>query len=107
MAVTSGGDRCLRRWALLTFIHVGATAKTHGIPEIIGSYFFGLAPLVVLMWFNWEFVGVLVPLFILYIRSKRYFEKWIDGYTGDCLGAVEQLAECICLLSYIGLWKFM
>ena len=82
-------------------------AKSHGITEVIGSYFFGLVPLIVLMWINWKFVGVLLPLFLLYFFSKRYFEKWIDGYTGDCLGAVEQLAECVCLLSFVALWKFM
>ena len=39
--------------------------------------------------------------------SKRYFEKRLHGYTGDCLGAVEQLAECICILFYLGLWKYI
>jgi len=82
-------------------------AKTHGAQEIFGAYIFGLLPLAVLSWFHWEFALVIIPLFILFIRSKYYFEKWIDGYTGDCLGAVEQLAECICILSYIAIWKFM
>jgi rhodanese-related sulfurtransferase len=35
------------------------------------------------------------------------FQKWIDGYTGDCLGAVEQLAECLILITFLALWKFM
>ncbi len=82
-------------------------AKTHNTPEIVGAYLFGLAPLVALIWFNLKFALVIAPLIVLYILSKRYFEKWINGYTGDCLGAVEQLAECVCLLSYIALWKFM
>jgi adenosylcobinamide-GDP ribazoletransferase len=50
---------------------------------------------------------VLLPLFLLYYFSKRYFNKWIDGYTGDCLGAVEQLAECVILVTFVVLWKFM
>jgi len=82
-------------------------AKSHGLPEILGSYTFGLFPLLILAWFEWKFIVVLVPLFILYFFSKRYFEKWLDGYTGDCLGALEQLAECVCILSFVALWKFM
>ena len=82
-------------------------AKSFGFPEIFGGYFFGLLPLFVLSWFNWKFILTLAPLFVLYLFSKNYFEKKIDGYTGDCLGAVEQLAECVCLLSYLALWKFM
>ena len=82
-------------------------AKTHGPQEIIGAYIFGIIPLVVLSWHNWRFAIVALPLFILYMLSRRYFEKWLDGYTGDCLGAVEQLGECVCLLTYVALWKFM
>lgn len=82
-------------------------AKTHSRTEILGAYFFGLLPLVGLVVIHWLYALTLVALFVLYYRSKRYFEKWIDGYTGDCLGAVEQLAECVVLLSYLALWKYM
>jgi adenosylcobinamide-GDP ribazoletransferase len=82
-------------------------AKTHGAQEVIGAYLFGLAPLGVLAYFNLKFAIALLPLLLLVFISKRYFEKWIDGYTGDCLGAVEQLGECICILTYVALWKFM
>lgn len=82
-------------------------AKAHSLKEIIGAYFFGLAPLITLCLFQWEFFIVILPLFLFYFYSKRYFNKWIDGYTGDCLGAVEQIAECICLLTFLALWKFM
>lgn len=80
-------------------------AKSHGSKEIIGAYFFGLSPLFLLQ--NLNFLVVVVPLFIVFWYTKRYFEKWIDGYTGDCLGAVEQIAECVTLLSFVTLWKFM
>lgn len=82
-------------------------AKAHSYKEIIGAYFFGLLPLIVLSFFQWKFCFVIIPLTILYFFSKRYFNKWIEGYTGDCLGAVEQLAECVCLLTFLALWKFM
>ena len=36
-----------------------------------------------------------------------YFKKHIGGYTGDCLGATQQVSEVVFYLSIIGLWKFM
>jgi adenosylcobinamide-GDP ribazoletransferase len=82
-------------------------AKEHGYKEIFGAYFFGLLPLAILCIYEYKFCFVVLPLFTLYFYSKRYFNKWIDGYTGDCLGAVEQLAECVCLLTFLAVWKFV
>lgn len=82
-------------------------AKAHSYKEIIGAYFFGLIPLIILCFFQWKFCVVIIPLTILYFYSKYYFNKWIDGYTGDCLGAVEQLAECVCLLTFLAVWRFI
>ncbi len=48
-----------------------------------------------------------VPLLLLHIGLGRYFMKWIGGYTGDCLGATQQLAEVIVYLCFANnLWKF-
>ena len=82
-------------------------AKSHSYKEIVGAYFFGLLPLTVLCAFQWQYCFVLIPLALLFFYSKRYFNKWIDGYTGDCLGAVEQIAECVCLLTFLALWKYI
>jgi adenosylcobinamide-GDP ribazoletransferase len=82
-------------------------AKGHTYKEIIGAYFFGLTPLLALSFFYWKLSFVIIPLALLYYFSKNYFNKWIDGYTGDCLGAVEQLAECVCILTFLALWKYM
>lgn len=82
-------------------------AKDYSFKEILGVYFFGLIPLFILCIFSYKFIFILIPLYLLYFFSQRYFNKWLDGYTGDCLGAVEQLAEIIILLTYLILWKFM
>jgi adenosylcobinamide-GDP ribazoletransferase len=82
-------------------------AKAHSSKEIVGAFVFGLIPLTLLCIIHWWYILILIPLALLYSFSKKYFEKWIDGYTGDCLGAVEQLAECTVLLSFVALWKFM
>ncbi|HAA21543.1 MAG TPA: adenosylcobinamide-GDP ribazoletransferase [Cytophagales bacterium] len=82
-------------------------AKAHGPREILGAWFFGLAPLAGLAAFHWQYALVILPLPLLLYFSRRYFIKWIGGYTGDCLGAVEQLAECLVLATLFVLWKFM
>ena len=76
-------------------------AQKFTIIEILGSYIFGLAPLVGIIYFKTEFVFILLPLAILFLLSLRYFNKHLGGYTGDCLGALEQLSECLCILSFL------
>jgi adenosylcobinamide-GDP ribazoletransferase len=52
-------------------------------------------------------VLVVFPVLLMTIGLKRYFKKWIGGYTGDCLGATQQVNEVITLLSCLILWKFI
>ena len=55
----------------------------------------GLAPLLALA--AWQrqpaLLLVLVPLGVLHTVLGRWFRRWLGGYTGDCLGATQQLAE--------------
>jgi len=37
----------------------------------------------------------------------RYFHRHIGGYTGDCLGASQQIAETVFYLSVSALWTFI
>ncbi|HEU4789853.1 MAG TPA: adenosylcobinamide-GDP ribazoletransferase [Flavobacterium sp.] len=75
--------------------------------EVVGALFFGLLPLVVLSLSHWQLLLVLIPVFIARFFLARYFQKWIDGYTGDCLGATQQVCEVVFYLSIIGIWKFI
>ncbi len=75
--------------------------------EVVGASFFGLLPLMVLSFFQWQLLLVLGPVFIARFFLARYFQKWIDGYTGDCLGATQQVCEVVFYLSIIGIWKFI
>lgn len=50
---------------------------------------------------------ILLPVGLLILFLGRYFKKWIGGYTGDCLGAVQQLSEVLIYLSLILLWKYI
>lgn len=81
-------------------------ATTVGIKDIVLATFFGLLPLVVLSYFNIKVLLVLLVLLFLRQYSVGFFNKWIKGYTGDCLGAVEQIAEVFILLGFSIIWKF-
>ena len=65
--------------------------------ELAIATFFGLVPLL--------FVGVagllaLLPVFFVWVWFSLKIKRRIGGYTGDCLGAMQQLSEVTC---YIGL----
>jgi adenosylcobinamide-GDP ribazoletransferase len=56
---------------------------------------------------SFYFLLLLVPVFLVTTYLKSYFKRWIGGYTGDCLGAAQQINEVVILIvSYI-LWKFI
>ncbi|OXA99876.1 adenosylcobinamide-GDP ribazoletransferase [Flavobacterium oncorhynchi] len=82
-------------------------AKNHSWKEIFGSFFFGLLPLLIFSCFNFKFLLALIPVFIMRYFLARYFQKWIDGYTGDCLGATQQVCEVVYYLSFLLIWKFI
>jgi adenosylcobinamide-GDP ribazoletransferase len=65
---------------------------------------FGLTPFIFLSWY---FLLAIIPVLITTLLMARYFRKWIGGYTGDCLGAVQQVTEIIFYLSYIIIWKYL
>lgn len=75
--------------------------------EVFGATIFGLVPFLVLSYFQWQFVFVLIPVFMARFFMARYFQKWIDGYTGDCLGATQQVCEVVFYLAVVGIWKFI
>ncbi len=66
-----------------------------------------IIPLAGLMYIDVFCLLIIIPVIGLTIYLRWYFNKWIDGYTGDCLGATQQLNEIVIYLSVIALWKFM
>lgn len=82
-------------------------AQSYSWREVVGALFFGLSPLLMLAFFQWQMLLVLIPVFLFRFFLARYFQKWIDGYTGDCLGATQQVCEVVFYLSSIALWKFI
>jgi adenosylcobinamide-GDP ribazoletransferase len=56
---------------------------------------------------DWHLAFVLIPVYLTKICLARYFKKWIGGYTGDCLGATQQITEVVSLLFCLGIHKFI
>ncbi|MBV8390502.1 MAG: adenosylcobinamide-GDP ribazoletransferase [Mucilaginibacter sp.] len=79
-----------------------ATKMSSG--ELIFAIIFGIAPLA--LFANIYVLLVLVPLFFVRWYFSKYFKKWIGGYTGDCLGAVQQVSEVVFYLSLILIFKY-
>ena len=60
-----------------------------------------------LLFQNWWILLVIVPVYLMKMYLASYFTKRIDGYTGDCLGATQQVNEIVTLLFCLGLCKFI
>jgi adenosylcobinamide-GDP ribazoletransferase len=48
---------------------------------------------------------LLAPALFLRYLAVRFFNKWIGGYTGDCLGATQQICEIGFYIGCLLLWK--
>jgi adenosylcobinamide-GDP ribazoletransferase len=103
------------RWLSLSFLVTDSYAKEDGYTKpmatslSIGSFLFatigGLLPLGVLTFISPIFVLIWIPVILTRLYFARLMKKWIGGYTGDCLGAVQQATETIVWVWGIFLWK--
>lgn len=75
-------------------------AKKMSGAELLVGLAFGLLPLLAYAaWLGspWLLL-VLLPLGLVKLYLGRFFQRWIGGYTGDCLGATQQVAEVVVYL---------
>ena len=56
---------------------------------------------------QFELTLVVIPVFIGALLLGKYWRKWIGGYTGDCLGATQQITELIFYFTVLLIWKFI
>jgi len=73
--------------------------------EMLYSFLFVAIPLVLFQ--NLWIVAVLPATYLSKMYLGYYFKKHIGGYTGDCLGAIQQVSEIVFYLAVLVLWKFM
>lgn len=75
---------------------IGKKIKTGGF---ILAIVFGLLPFPFINYAEGLFI---VPVLVIYtILMMKYFEKRVGGYTGDCLGSIQQVSEIIIYLGYL------
>ncbi|HEY4062645.1 MAG TPA: adenosylcobinamide-GDP ribazoletransferase [Puia sp.] len=53
------------------------------------------------------FLLVILPALYTTWEMARYFIKWIGGYTGDCLGAIQQVTEIVIYLGFVIVWRYL
>lgn len=80
-------------------------AKKLPLNNLFVAGIFGLSSL--LLFQNLWCLLLIIPPMIAKTYLGYYFKKWIGGYTGDCLGATQQLAEITFYLGIMILWKFI
>lgn len=56
---------------------------------------------------EWIFFVALPISYLGKLYLAAYFKKHIGGYTGDCLGTIQQVCEVLFYLIILVLWKFM
>lgn len=80
-------------------------AKQTNFKDYLLAFLFSLVPLIL---FKTAMILLLfIPVIITVLYLRYYFKKWIGGYTGDCLGTVQQLTEVILYISFLILWKYI
>ena len=80
-------------------------AKGMGHFDVFFSAVTGLLSIALLN--NLLYLLIIFPLGIVKFIMGRKFNKWLGGFTGDCLGAVQQISELVIYLSYYVIWKYI
>ena len=93
----------------LPYAREGKDSKTGDAPygAGIGALLFGGvgAVLPLFLFQNVFVIFLLMPPVLLAIYLSRYFRIWIGGYTGDCLGATQQIAEVVYFMGFLIFWN--
>jgi adenosylcobinamide-GDP ribazoletransferase len=66
------------------------------LPLLLGTYFLPTA-----------YVLTVFPCCFMVLLCAWYFKRKIGGYTGDCLGATQQVTECVCYITNLVLWSYI
>jgi adenosylcobinamide-GDP ribazoletransferase len=87
-----------------TLSKVKPIGKKIKISELIIAIVFAIFPLYLLG--LWGFV-LIIPLLFIQCLSAWFFKRHLGGYTGDCLGATQQVAEIFLYVCYFLLCTYI
>ena len=74
--------------------------------NLLGATMWIVPPIIGLVYLNPAFLLIIVPVICVTVYLRWYFLKWIGGYTGDCLGATQQINEVVIYMSLLAIWRF-
>lgn len=104
-------SRSMAAWTMfsLEYVREDETSKSKPITkalqtkDLTAALLFGLLPL--LLFWDPFIVLIILPAFGSKWLLERYFYKWIGGYTGDCLGTIQQVTEIACYLFILAYFR--
>jgi adenosylcobinamide-GDP ribazoletransferase len=80
-------------------------SKKISVQNLVFAGLFGIMP--ILLFQNIIYFILIIPVFFARWILGIYFKRQIGGYTGDCLGAAQQVCEVVFYLSLLILWKYI
>ena len=81
--------------------------KSNPVNLVLSAFYTAIPFGAFVFYFGWDILMLIPATYIVKWLLGRYFFKWIGGYTGDCLGATQQIAEVSFYLFALLLWKFI
>ncbi|MBS1566273.1 MAG: adenosylcobinamide-GDP ribazoletransferase, partial [Bacteroidetes bacterium] len=79
------------------------TTQRLSLLSLGAAVLFGVLPMVLL---PPVFLLAILPVLLTRFWLAAYFHKWIGGYTGDCLGALQQVSEIVFYLFCYLIWTY-
>ena len=92
----------------LDYVRIDSSSKVKPVgdgisfPNLLISFVFAIVPL---FFFRLETLILIPIMFLVQFVLALWYKKHLDGYTGDALGASQQLSELAILLVLVILWK--
>ena len=74
------------------------------VTHIMVAIVTALLPILLLPNYVWL---ALIPVAVACIWMAHYFYRWIGGYTGDCLGATQQVCEITFYAAFIAIYTML
>ncbi|MCE9600263.1 MAG: adenosylcobinamide-GDP ribazoletransferase [Spirochaetia bacterium] len=72
--------------------------------ELLIASIFGLGPL---LYFGPTILFPAIAATLAATAMALYVRRWIGGYTGDCMGAIQQVTEIVFYSTAVAFWTFM
>lgn len=100
----------LSRWCAVLVIATQEYVRANGKAKPLATRLSGaglmiasVGGLIPLAWFSLFLLWSLVPVALVWLWFSRKLKQRLGGYTGDCLGAMQQLCEIVFYLGLLGL----